>query len=718
MASNTRKLSKSVATCELCSEFFSDPRILPCLHSFCYKCLQKDLKAKECDNPSCPTCGEMFQLPDGTLAALPTDLRKNYEAEVAQYEVKVDSEKGVNCDRCIASADNIAISFCCSCCKFLCIKCREDHLRWKETYEHELVDVGKDKAQHNQSLLGTVPHKTDYCTEHRDESLKFYCETCSKLICRDCIVLSHYEHKRDRIEQVAKKEKQDLNSLLEKAYSAVEELESSLSQGEKVIQKIQLRRSSTEQKIREEFKKLYESIQMREKVLLAKNLEVGLEKETALKLQQEPIASIKEDLKAMAILIREAMDQYTPAEILSVKKVMMSWLEKTLHKFSSLHLHPCKTDIIVAVFGVPFTNEIENFGVVTGGCYARGSIASLHMLQSIEGEEKQFIVTTKDINGTDYGYGGEPALAQLKLLGSNECINGDIQDKGDGTYVISITPQHTGDHMLSIMIGNEHIKSSPFVISVRKPRIYSNLSVLKQFRWNNLYPRYVAVNDSKVFVTHSNQFITVFDKLTASQSASIDLGSGYGINGISIHEDFIFVADTSQSCLHKIMPNGKILSTFGNKLSGPQGICVSEDGRIYVAEQSANRISVFDADGTFICHITGNINNPFGVAIDSSGKIHVTNLNNSNVAVFTPQGEFVRHYGSGQVEYPTGIAIGPDGYIFVAEQNSHYSRLLVFDQSFGLKYEELQGTQCYGVTLDNNGNVYVCDYSNARTLQL
>ena len=145
----------SLATCKLCSKFFTDPRLLPCLHSFCFKCLTNKLK-------NCPTCKISFGLHEGGLSALPKDLRKQYEVEVAEYGVKIESSSDITCDRCLDSSESNATTFCCNCCKFLCSKCKQDHMRHREKYKHELIDLGKEKVN-TKSLLASIPHKSASC---------------------------------------------------------------------------------------------------------------------------------------------------------------------------------------------------------------------------------------------------------------------------------------------------------------------------------------------------------------------------------------------------------------------------------------------------------------------------------------------------------------------------------------------------------------------------
>ena len=133
MASNAGV--RCLATCGLCSEFYVDPRMLECLHSFCNKYLKKILEDQGSSSGTslkCPTCEKTASLPQGGgVDALSKDLRKNYEVEIAQYESKIQSKEHTGCDQCINTANGPAVSFCINCCEFLCEACTKHHKTWR-----------------------------------------------------------------------------------------------------------------------------------------------------------------------------------------------------------------------------------------------------------------------------------------------------------------------------------------------------------------------------------------------------------------------------------------------------------------------------------------------------------------------------------------------------------------------------------------------------------
>ena len=293
--------------------------MLPCLHSFCYQCLLKHFDANKSEF-SCPKCEEAFEL-NGKLASLPQDLHSRYMAEVSECEEKVRNQSSVNCDRCIVSSESIAVKFCCNCSLFLCSWCTKDHSRWQKTHKHELVDVGEKKEeQQEKSLINSIPRKVMSCPLHSDEVLKFYCVTCSCLICRDCMALSHSGHSYDRIEATAEKERESLLQDIQDADSAANKLEDAIANGEKRSQKIKSRQQSVDNEIKEHFRILYEELHHREEALLAKSAEASLTKITALALQMEEMKRIYMEITRVRGRMKEVSDTYAPQKYFQLRK--------------------------------------------------------------------------------------------------------------------------------------------------------------------------------------------------------------------------------------------------------------------------------------------------------------------------------------------------------------------------------------------------------------
>ena len=132
-----------------------------------------------------PEFSEEIKLPEGGIEKLPCDLRKAHEA---LYDKRLDVGNKA-CDVCVRTEDAVR-AFCVNCCEFLCSSCEAHHHFARKTKEHEVVQV--DKLKKEEKSIFASPQ---LCTIHSDKVLGFYCERCDKLICHDCIELSHSKHR-------------------------------------------------------------------------------------------------------------------------------------------------------------------------------------------------------------------------------------------------------------------------------------------------------------------------------------------------------------------------------------------------------------------------------------------------------------------------------------------------------------------------------------------
>ena len=103
-------------TSQMCSGPISDPRILPCMHSFCCQCLHMEIERVEHQKSlQCPTCLRNVPIPVGGASAFPQNLHLGFEVEVAGYMSKFASSSGMSCTFCVKGCNDPAVVFCCSC---------------------------------------------------------------------------------------------------------------------------------------------------------------------------------------------------------------------------------------------------------------------------------------------------------------------------------------------------------------------------------------------------------------------------------------------------------------------------------------------------------------------------------------------------------------------------------------------------------------------------
>ena len=272
--------------CKLCLKPFNDPRILPCLHSFCKECLEKEVeKAGTEQDCRCPAskCKQSFKLPRGSVISLPRNLHLSSNVEVANYQAKVSGGAHASCESCDDSTSGPAVMFCIECRELLCQLCTDFHRRVRKTKQHKLIDVGEKSVG---EVAVHMKPKQFYCTEmkHEEEVLRFYCETCQQLICRDCIVIEHKDHKHADLAGVASSHRNEMKLLFNPAIEAIASLDSAISNSDQVMQEVRSQSKAVSDEIEKVFELVKCRLEARKLQLLAQNQETCLAKVTTLTL--------------------------------------------------------------------------------------------------------------------------------------------------------------------------------------------------------------------------------------------------------------------------------------------------------------------------------------------------------------------------------------------------------------------------------------------------
>ncbi|CAH1227430.1 TRIM56 [Branchiostoma lanceolatum] len=218
------QISGDFLECTICLEPFKDPKILPCLHTFCKGCLEKfvEKQGEVKDKFPCPTCRTETVLPGGSVAGLKNNffvlsLRDTVQAHKSLVSKEDDK---VLCDNC---EEHVVNHGCVVCEEFMCEECARGHRRGKRTRDHEVIGVAELK-EHLITKTSSVKSTTlPMCPKHHDEKLKFYCETCQHPICRDCTVLQHKDHMYNLLADVVSDVRAKIKGKLKVAMPKIEE---------------------------------------------------------------------------------------------------------------------------------------------------------------------------------------------------------------------------------------------------------------------------------------------------------------------------------------------------------------------------------------------------------------------------------------------------------------------------------------------------------------
>ncbi|XP_062289941.1 tripartite motif-containing protein 2 isoform X2 [Scomber scombrus] len=721
-----RQIDKQFLICSICLDRYENPKVLPCLHTFCERCLQNYIPAHSL-TLSCPVCRQTSILPEKGVAALQNNFFITNLMDVLQRAPNSCSQE--------AAALNTVTT----------------------------VAAGQ--------LLS--------CPNHGGNVMEFYCPPCETAMCQECTSGEHGEHPTVPLKDVVEQHKASLQDQLDAVKKRLPEIDSALQTLSEILQQLTNQKSSIEDDIHTTFDELQKTLNVRKSVLLME-LEVnyGL-KQKVLQAQLDTLLQGQEGINSSCNFTEQALSHGTEAEVLLVKKQMSERLIELAGQ--ELPLQPGENDqldFIVETEGLK--KSIHNLGtIVTTNAVASETVATGEGLRHcVMGVPTSITITTKDKDGELCKMGNAVITAEL-LSPDGSKGEGEIQDNKNGTYEYLFTAPKEGTFNLSLRLYDQHIKGSPFKIKATKSIDVSQASDgikkrlkspgsghIKQkaikrpasmystgrrkenpieddliFRigtkgrnkgeFTNLQG-VAASSLGKVLIADSNnQCVQIFSNDGQFKSRFGVRGRTPGQlqrpTGVAVHPNGdIIIADYDNKWVSIFSSEGKFKNKIGSgKLMGPKGVSVDRNGHVIVVDNKACCVFIFQLNGKLVTKFGSRGNGdrqfagPHFAAVNNNNEIIVTDFHNHSVKVFNTEGEFLLKFGSngegnGQFNAPTGVAVDVNGNIIVADWGN--SRIQVFDGSGSfLSYINTSADPLYGpqgLALTSDGHVVVADSGN------
>ncbi|KAM4711543.1 transcription intermediary factor 1-alpha [Anableps anableps] len=306
-------------TCPICKLSFHnrEPKLLPCLHSFCRRCLPPPLRSAEPRrDPHGPVCS--IRCPVCRQECWEVDVLDNFfvkdSAEVPSSTVEKTSQVCMSCD------DNTeATGYCVECVEFLCLTCVEAHQRVKFTRDHTI----RQKEEMSPEALGVSTQKPVFCDVHKQEPLKLFCETCDRLTCRDCQLLKHKDHNYQFLEDAYKNHKQYLETMtlqLQEKRKAIEDVSSCINSG---LQQVEENRKAVTNEIKKSICNLIMEINRKGKILINQLEALTKDHELALKKQQDDVNGLTRQLDHVISFTKWATASHSGTALLYCKRLIL-----------------------------------------------------------------------------------------------------------------------------------------------------------------------------------------------------------------------------------------------------------------------------------------------------------------------------------------------------------------------------------------------------------
>jgi len=293
------KRLENITECAICAGDLADARVLPCVHTFCLKCIDKWNQTKTAgEKVSCAICREEFEIPEGGTAALTKNCFVEKLLEVKKLSTTL-SEGEVFCDVCCdddgKSGTKVlkkATVYCVDCRRNMCEQCCRHHQKFRIPGTHKLVELNNEVGV--DELLLKFPE--NICDKHADECLKIYCFDCKVAVCTMCYIKSHNSHKCSDIKEVAEDLGKQMSSNAANLADRVTECQTVLKNIEENERKFCNIVSETEKRICERADKLKQLVEDHKQTLLDQ-LSVSKDK------QLKQTATVREEIERHQIVL-------------------------------------------------------------------------------------------------------------------------------------------------------------------------------------------------------------------------------------------------------------------------------------------------------------------------------------------------------------------------------------------------------------------------------
>ena len=730
-------------SCSVCMTKFTDPKQLPCLHSFCLHCLQRIQQTSGIrETISCPECRQNFRIPrDGDLNALPTNFRLNSLLDV--LAIKECNTSGVKCGNCDKRSGESY--YCFQCCSFWCDDCISLHNGIRANKEHHTLALKDFQDEDFENILKQPP----FCGKpgHEKKELEFFCNVCRVVICTSCALTDHDGHAKKPLESAANERKLRVKSAIESQQRRAQEKMNKLTELDENCVKVQEQAA----RVKSDVQQFVDSVFA---VIEAKSMKIFDDVENNVKESLERLGmqrqEIEQQLKMHETTIEKSkilLNRSTSAQVMQANEFLDKLFQEegdqddTADRDGGISF-PVEFHFVKRqqFFDHVNTGKIGSLQFITMTSQEQSTAEGKGIREATVGLEAQIVVTTRNAQGEQCYEERDCVTVEIRNRQGHDCATkAQVQDNKNGTYDIRYFAKETVPCQASVEVNGEHVRGSPFEVQVKPRQFRPVLSFGQQGTSAGMFsnPWGIAVNEkNEIAVTETdNHRIQVFSSNGTHLGSFGKKGDQRGelnfATGIAFHNDSIIVGDTSNHRIQLFSYQGEFLGQFGgqgnldHQLKRPLGLSIDSDGNIIVADSDNKLIKIFSRDGQFLRKIgtEGSFIRPIH-CIQHENYLVVSDFGDYCVKVFSREGNFLYKFGQkgdgdGEFNSSECLSVNKAGQLLVCDTGNH--RIQVFELSgkfvtkfgtLGCKTGELNVPVSTAILSD--GKIVASDFCNHR----
>lgn len=598
-------------SCSICLDEFKVPKLLSCFHTFCKDCLSNYIYQHMNDEGQfkCPLCRSDILVPAGGVDGFQT----NFYIETERVMPELSIEADYPCDIC--TDGKFAVAYCLNCEENFCRSCVSSHMKMKVSRNHSLVSIG------DPDVSGRIT-KRNFCSKHKTEEIRFVCEVCDEFICINCKLTSHENHSAKDINDVADGARKDIESALKDSRIGERKKQLALERESLSAQATRLKNESDTCcfEIMKKGISLKNKVDEEVKKMITKIKDYVHSTEPILTSEIKQIDCKIEGLASLEITAQQILEMACDVEAIEQAKELKQRLKTESEAIEEQEEANKKKKQEICVSFLAGSKELpveDIIGTVIAGTSKQVSFAECTHMSTISAKGRGIVYSIACV-GDNKAWISLYDSKNITLVNSKGKTLDSI-DIGDGVDDMAYDDQ-----------GYLYI-TCPKARCIKRLRLETR--TMEKIASTSRYPRGIVYNKltKKILVTVTNkpaysgqesdcelELVEVsVDSLKVKTHKIPSVTVNYPLRIALSITGYILIVNMKRNSVIVLNSDREFKSLYkGNAIAGnfkPHGVCVDEDGYIFVTTEDGKTVHVLNQDGKYIRH------HPFSGAVYAIG---------------------------------------------------------------------------------------------------
>ena len=288
---------------------------------------------------------------------------------------------------------------------------------------------------------------------------------------------------------------------------------------------------------------------------------------------------------------------------------------------------------------------------------------------------------------------------------------------------------------------NETYEQICTVIDTKIKQLTKDTNTSIEFEWDNLFETGITqlgsiqlnsqtlISPTSIFPPHvkpvvpdykTKQLPTAYCCNNSSEQKSPELNNPCGI-AIHYKTGNIYIADGNNHRVQVFSCNGDYLFMFSEKMSGPLGICISQNN-VFVTQFTSHCINMYELEGKLIKSVGSEGNGevqfkyPLGLDVsDRTNNIYVYDCYNHRIQILTEELKYNSMLGIDLLRHPRDVKVTRDRVLLLADSDpcmfvynsDHVLTNRLITRGVG---KQTNSPLCFDI--DREYNIIMSDWSN------